>query len=482
MRTPVTGEVHVHYSQLYVESDPGELSPGFHEVFAGQTGGLCGAAVPGTLFLLTGLHTGHVGFTVEIHDEAPALDPAWEDVVEVSFRPASERTLLVQWAGEGSWPLDLPETDHRVRYCARGMDAGRDLDTRVGEEPQVDSYLLQFWPAPPAPDRVVRQTSAVAEYWHEFARELPPPPTPEERAETERRAREAKERAYEEWRLHREAWEWGGRLPSERLRAVGGNVLGLLRFDPDLVHALGAATAGTQRAVALLAARRACEEAGLTAVPWVSDALTAAAEGTPLPSPFDDHTLLSETLRSDPRVPDRSVLGAVPPERSPYEPPAPPAPLVRRPARAEEPDASEEPGVALPDGAPTRRQGLGKYLGSLEPSRTPDGPAPTSRTVLPSSGTLTPGPPRAMWAVLPASVVVESPSSDRPRGRISQPHFALPAVPAAADPDPLRAALDAVYAATETYGERYPELLAEIRAACAAEDEPGERPLGDDAP
>jgi hypothetical protein len=46
----------------------------------------------------------------------------------------------------------------------------------------------------------------------------------------------------------------------------------------------------------------------------------------------------------------------------------------------------------------------------------------------------------------------------------------------------LRAALDAVYAATETYGERYPELLAEIRAACAAEDEPGERPLGDDAP
>jgi hypothetical protein len=65
---------------------------------------------------------------------------------------------------------------------------------------------------------------------------------------------------------------------------------------------------------------------------------------------------------------------------------------------------------------------------------------------------------------------------DRPRDRISQPHFALPAVPAAVHPDLLRAALEAVSAAVETYGERYPELLAEIRAFCAAEDEPGERP------
>jgi hypothetical protein len=55
--------------------------------------------------------------------------------------------------------------------------------------------------------------------------------------------------------VHRELWEWGGRLPSERLRGVGGNVRGLIRFDSDLVHALDAAGPEAQRAVASLAAR-----------------------------------------------------------------------------------------------------------------------------------------------------------------------------------------------------------------------------------
>jgi hypothetical protein len=62
-------------------------------------------------------------------------------------------------------------------------------------------------------------------------------------------------------------------------------------------------------------------------------------------------------------------------------------------------------------------------------------------------------------------------TSGTPRGpeRISQPHFALPAVLAAAEPDPLKAALDAVWHAVNTYGERYPELLEEIRSACVGQ-------------
>jgi hypothetical protein len=204
VRRPVTGEVHVHYGQIYVESDPDDVTPALSEAFAGQSGGLCGAAVPGALWLHTGLHTGNVGFTVEVHDDAPPPDPVWEDVVEVSFRPLSERTSLVQWAGEAAWDLDLARTDYRVRYCARGMDEGRELDTRVAGEPQADSYLLQFWPAPPGPDRVIRQTSRHAAYRHRYARELPPPPTAEQRAETERLARQAEERAEEERRLHHE--------------------------------------------------------------------------------------------------------------------------------------------------------------------------------------------------------------------------------------------------------------------------------------
>ncbi|WP_455771556.1 hypothetical protein [Streptomyces misionensis] len=394
MRRPVTGEVHVHYGQMYVESDPGIVRSDLHAAFAGQCGGLCGAAVPGALWLTTGLHTGDVGLDVEVHDEAPPVDPSWEDVVEVSFRPVSQRTRLVLWAGESAWDLGLARTDYRVRYSARGMDKGDAMDTRGDKEPRADSYLLQFWPGPPRPDRVVRQTSRIAAYRHRFARELPPPPAPEERAEAERPAREAEERAAEERRVHRERWEWGGRLPSERLRAVGGNVRGLLGFDSDLVHALDAAGPDVQRTTAVLAARRACEAAGLAEVPWVARALTALSLGGPLPPPFDDRARMRETLRSDPRVPDRSALEAIPPERPPYRPPA-----------------------------------QGEY---------------------------------------DTAVVVHGSTEPRRPGRISQPHFALPAVLAAADPAPLRAALDAVWHAVNTYGEHYPRLLAEVRSGCGS--------------
>ncbi|MFF5157077.1 hypothetical protein ACFY3N_12595 [Streptomyces sp. NPDC000348] len=108
-------------------------------------------------------------------------------------------------------------------------------------------------------------------------------------AGTERPARRAEERAARERRLHYERWQWGGRLPSEGLRgARGSNVLGLLRFDSDPVHALDDTGPDNQRAVALPAARLACEAAGPTDVPWVTEALTALTRKRPLPPPFDD--------------------------------------------------------------------------------------------------------------------------------------------------------------------------------------------------
>ncbi|CAL9339685.1 hypothetical protein SUDANB105_00243 [Streptomyces sp. enrichment culture] len=192
---PVDGEVSVHYSQIYVESAD-EDSVDLHDCFAGQTSGLCGAAVPGMLFLITGLHTGDVGFTVEVHDRAPVVDPVWEDVVEVSYRPRSADVSLVEWGGEASYPLGLEETDYRVRYSALGMDRGSELDTRI-DEAQADRYLLQFWPATPEPDRVLRQTASAAAYWHGFARGVPASRIAE-RAEAERRVRAEEKRAERE--------------------------------------------------------------------------------------------------------------------------------------------------------------------------------------------------------------------------------------------------------------------------------------------
>ncbi|MFR9722336.1 hypothetical protein ACL02R_03040 [Streptomyces sp. MS19] len=402
VRRPVAGEVQVHDRRIYVVSGPDAARPDLREAFAGQDAGLCGAAVPGAVLLYTGLYSGDVPLVVEVHDGAPALDEDWEDVVEASFRPASDRTRLVRWDGGASWDLGLIRTDYRVRWCARGMDDAVELPAGTTGKLPVDGYLLQFWPAPPAPARVVRQTSDTAEDMHGYARATPR--TPAQQAEAARRTRELfaraaeerAERAAEARRLHYEEWEWGGRLPSERLRdASGSNVLGLLRFDSELVHALDVAGPGVQRAVALLAARRACETAGLTGLPWVAHALAELAEGRPLPPPFDDGTRMREALRADPRVPDTSVRGATPPERPPYVP-------------------------------------------------------------LPSKDT-----GHTHVEVVHMAVPAHTP------GLISQPHFALPAVLAAADPAPLVAAIDAVWHALNTFGEHCPRFLGEIRSACA---------------
>ncbi|MFG2907508.1 hypothetical protein ACGF13_20910 [Kitasatospora sp. NPDC048286] len=431
VRRPVDGEVRVHYGQIYVESDPDDPGPDLTRAFAGQRAGLCGAAVPGALWLTTGLHTGAVGFTVEVHEQAPPLDEDWEDVVEVSFRPVTDSSLLVEWGGGDARELGLAQCDHRVRYCALGLDEGHRLDTRTPDEPGAERYLLQFWPAPPEPDRVLRQTSRKAAYWHDYARKLPPPPTPEERAAEELRARLARERVARENRAAAELWEWGGRRPSEALRGVVGNVRGLLDFDAPLLHALDDAGPRAQRAVARFAARRACAAAGLAGLDWVAAALTALDEGRPLPAPFDDPAALWQTLAADPRVPARTVRRAVAPEREPFRPPHvdpdAPSPVfvsvsVPQPvfSTVTVTDRPEPPGLPVVGAEPAATRTARLVLGPLDP--------------------------------------------DLP---VSQPHMALPAVLGAAEPEPLRAAIDAVSAAVVTYGEDHRTLLAEVRAVLA---------------
>ncbi|MBB1260150.1 hypothetical protein [Streptomyces alkaliterrae] len=164
-RTVYDGELRVHYCQFDVVSGTED-----HVDFGGRTGqrnGLCIATTPGALFLVTGLHTGTVGLTVELHDTSPPIEDHWEEVVEVSFRPVSSRLAVVPWGDGALCETRLDVRDHRVRYCALGMDEARERESEILEgDLTVDRYLLQFWPAPPAPDGVIRQTSASAAYWH----------------------------------------------------------------------------------------------------------------------------------------------------------------------------------------------------------------------------------------------------------------------------------------------------------------------------
>ncbi|MFF0726104.1 hypothetical protein [Streptomyces sp. NPDC004134] len=364
METVYSGELPVSYMQFYVESRPEEFGEQPWDARAGQRNGLCGASVPGYLFLTTGLHTGRVGLTVEVHDGAPPLAEMWEDVVEVSFRPASPRTAVLPWGDGELCAAELAETDHRVRYCARGMDVHPAAESAVLRGgPPADHYLLQFWPAPPAPDLVVRETSRCAAYWHKHARGLPQPPTPGELAEAARRDREAKERERAEAHERAERARWGGRIPSARVLAAGGNVRMLVRLDRDLIDEVDAAGPRAQRDLARWAARRALTAAGLDRVGWIAAGLGALDRGEPLPAPLDDISRAFEWLFADPGVPQTLVD-----------------------------------------------------------------------------------------------------STDGACDNVLRQAMALPALFGAAEPDPVRAALDALSHAAATWGSAYPELFAEARA------------------
>ena len=246
MPTVFDQEIHVTYWQFSVESYSGGAPYSLNEYLGGQANGLCGAAAPGLLLLITGIHSGSTSVTVDVLDAPAPIGDEWEDVVEVSFRPASMRVALVQWSGTASWALPLALIDYRVRDCATGMDQARQKDTLRDGEPLLDRYLLQLWPTPPTPDAVIRETSQCAASSHAHARTLPSPPRPRERAEATRRERPA-----------REARRWGGRPPDEGLRRIHGGEE-LAQLDRALVDGIAALDPATERAVAIWAARRAC--------------------------------------------------------------------------------------------------------------------------------------------------------------------------------------------------------------------------------
>jgi hypothetical protein len=96
--------VQVHYGQIYLLDGPGE--PPAFDLLSTASDGLIGSE-PGAAVMVTGLHTGTVGFTVTVsdHDPEPDLD-GYEDVVEMSFESRDGTASLVGWAGEDS--RDLP--------------------------------------------------------------------------------------------------------------------------------------------------------------------------------------------------------------------------------------------------------------------------------------------------------------------------------------------------------------------------------------
>jgi hypothetical protein len=153
----------VEYGQIYLLDGEGDL-PEF-EVLDSASVGIIGAE-PGAVLMMTGLHTGTVGFVVSVDDDdpGPELD-SYEDVVEISFESRDGTAALVGWAGEYSRdlpPLPSGPGTYRLRYHARGMDGGKAADS---SDAPIDEYLLQIWPAPPSPDVTLKRTSEQCAYW-----------------------------------------------------------------------------------------------------------------------------------------------------------------------------------------------------------------------------------------------------------------------------------------------------------------------------
>ncbi|MEV7626046.1 hypothetical protein [Actinoplanes sp. NPDC089786] len=277
------GEIHVHYRFINL-TIAGEM-PDVSRASGGQRNGLCGAGVPDALAMITGLHTGSVPFTMTWHETEPPVSDEWEEVVEVPFAPSS--TDLTLSAFDHFYGVRLPATGSlRARYCARGLDEAADADTRM-DEPPIDHYLLELWPAPPAPDAVLRQTSRYAAYWHDHARKTPPPPTAEERAAARAAEEQRLAAVRAEQKAAAERREWGGRAPTPRLRELTGNARNMARSHRDLLDELAAQPPSAQREIATWLARQAFEIADLTGDPAAAAALTALESGDPLPPPFD---------------------------------------------------------------------------------------------------------------------------------------------------------------------------------------------------
>lgn len=170
-------QLRVHYGFIYLQTDSPDPFVDVTDARRGQTNGLMGAAVAHRLHLVTGLHTGTVELTVTWSADEPPLDGEWEDVVDASLDVDSTDATLASF--DTSFPLTLPATGpHRVRYSATGFDAGHAIDHA---DPGPDRYLLQLWPAPAEPDRIVRQTAANAAYWHRTAQETPAAAAPKVR-------------------------------------------------------------------------------------------------------------------------------------------------------------------------------------------------------------------------------------------------------------------------------------------------------------
>lgn len=150
-----TALVHAEYHLFQITDPEGPIANDLDVSHNGLV-----AAAAGAIEVSTGIHTGDVRVTVELHAAKPEPAADWEEIAEISWRSPSGEALVAPLMDD---PVDLPSLasrgpgHYRLRVHARGRDTA--VDQTVVDE-VVESYLLQSWPAAHQEALLVRATDA----------------------------------------------------------------------------------------------------------------------------------------------------------------------------------------------------------------------------------------------------------------------------------------------------------------------------------
>lgn len=151
-----TAELHTYYHQFIIEvwNSGGSIDPG-----VAASNGLVGATL-GRAVVLVGISIGPVHLTVELCQESP--EPVdfnnRDEIVDISM--GSCEGHLVACGIMDNPPQGLPELPpadlcmYRLRIRARDRDNA--IDVAVDEP--VEDCKISIWPAPLAPEFVLKQT------------------------------------------------------------------------------------------------------------------------------------------------------------------------------------------------------------------------------------------------------------------------------------------------------------------------------------
>jgi len=167
------GTLGIDYGQFYITlSSDEDVDMDPDASFEGQENGICGAKLDDMIYFVTGIQSGSIEIDVDLHESAPVIDETYGEIIEVSFNRSKKALSLCEWGWEKEHALDIPEGIYRLRYSIDGMDKDHSNEAIEEDEDLWESpvpgqrHLIQIWPDENAKDKVIKQTSEKAKYWH----------------------------------------------------------------------------------------------------------------------------------------------------------------------------------------------------------------------------------------------------------------------------------------------------------------------------